>query len=249
MKVSAIVVSAGKGQRMMKEPKKQFLLLAGKPVLCHTLDKFEACPGVDSIILVASPEDMAYCMKEIVEKYRYRKVSQVVSGGKTRQDSVKNGLDALSPDVNVVVIHDGVRPFVTGGMIEDVIRLAVDVGAAVTAVPVKDTIKVSTPDGAVRKTLDRNALWQVQTPQAFKISVIKKAYHKALLEGFYGTDDASLVERLGFKVRLLPGSYSNIKITTPEDLLLADRLAEENSLPSDEVPPPLKKRVIPRRKK
>ncbi len=249
MKVSAIIVSAGKGQRMLKGPKKQFLPLAGKPVLCHTLDRFEACPGIDSIILVVSPEDMTYCMKEIVEKYRYRKVSQVVSGGKTRQDSVKNGIDALSPDVNVVVIHDGVRPFVTGGMIENSIHSAMEKGAAVTAVPVKDTIKVGGPDGTVQRTLDRNGLWQVQTPQAFKITVIKKAYQKAMQEGFYGTDDASLVERLGLKVHILSGSYSNIKITTPEDLVLAGRLAEEASLHSGEVPLPPKKGAAAQRKK
>jgi 2-C-methyl-D-erythritol 4-phosphate cytidylyltransferase len=127
-------------------------------------------------------------------------------------------------------------------MIENSIHSARDVGAAATAVPVKDTIKVSGPDGTVQRTLDRNALWQVQTPQAFEINVIKKAYQKAMADGFYGTDDASLVERLGLKVHLLPGSYSNIKITTPEDLVLADRLVEETSLSSDRVPPSPKRR-------
>jgi len=249
MKASAIIVSAGKGQRLMKGTKKQFLLLSGKPVLCHTLDRFEACSLIDSVILVVSPEDMDYCMKEIVEKHKYRKVSQIVSGGKTRQDSVKNGIEALSPDVNVVVIHDGVRPFVTAAMIENSIHSALEVGASVTAVPVKDTIKVSGPDGMVRQTLDRSALWQVQTPQAFNIAVIKKAYQKALKDGFYGTDDASLVERLGLKVYLLQGSYSNIKITTPEDFVLAGLLAEELPVhPEGTSSPPERKTKTGRKK-
>ena len=226
MKVSAIIVAAGRGQRFMEGTRKQFVSLAGKPVLCHTLDKFEACRAVHSVILVVGQEDKDYCLKEIVEKYSYRKVSQIVAGGKRRQDSVKKGIDALSPDVDVVVIHDGVRPFVTGEMIEKSVQSAMDVGASVTAVPVKDTIKLGSPDSMVLKTLDRDALWQAQTPQTFQVSVIKDAYQKAVRDGFTGADDASLVERLGLRVHLLQGAYSNIKITTPEDLTLAHLLLQ-----------------------
>jgi 2-C-methyl-D-erythritol 4-phosphate cytidylyltransferase len=222
MKADAIIVSAGKGQRFMEGKKKQFFLLADKPILTHTLDKFENCPLIDSILLVVGQEDMDYCLKEIIEKNRYRKISQIVPGGKRRQDSVKNGMDALSRDANIVVIHDGVRPFVTREMIEDSIHSAQRFGAVVMAMPVKETIKMADADGTVLKTLDRESLWQIQTPQTFQAHVIKEAYQKATENGFVGTDDASLVERLGMKVHILPGSYTNIKITTPEDLILAN---------------------------
>jgi 2-C-methyl-D-erythritol 4-phosphate cytidylyltransferase len=222
MKADAIIVSAGKGQRFMEGRKKQFFLLADKPILTHTLDKFENCPLIDSILLVVGQEDMDYCLKEIIEKNRYRKISQIVPGGKRRQDSVKNGMDALSRDANIVVIHDGVRPFVTREMIEDSIHSAQRFGAVVMAMPVKETIKMADADGTVLKTLDRESLWQIQTPQTFQAHVIKEAYQKATENGFVGTDDASLVERLGIKVHILPGSYTNIKITTPEDLILAN---------------------------
>jgi 2-C-methyl-D-erythritol 4-phosphate cytidylyltransferase len=231
MKADAIIVSAGKGQRFMEGKKKQFHLLAGKPILAHTLDKFETCPLIRSILLVVSEEDMDYSMKEIIEKYLYRKISQVVPGGKRRQDSVKNGIDALSKDTEVVVIHDGVRPFVTKAMIEESIHSAIRFGAVVVAMPVKDTVKIAHPDGTVLKTLDRESLWQIQTPQAFQAHLIKTAYYKATEEGFIGTDDASLVERLGAKVHILPGSYTNIKITTTEDLMLGHLFLDQKTLP------------------
>lgn len=222
MKADAVIVSAGKGQRFTEGKKKQYYLLADKPILAHTLDKFETCPLVRSILLVVGQGDMNYCLKEIVEKYRYRKISHIVPGGKRRQDSVKNGIDALSKDVDIVVIHDGVRPLVTREMIEQSIHSAQRFGAVVLAMPVKETIKMAHADGTVLKTLDRESLWHIQTPQAFQAHVIKQAYQKAAKDGFVGTDDASLVERLGMKVHILPGSYTNIKITTSEDLILAN---------------------------
>jgi len=222
MKADAVIVSAGKGQRFTEGKKKQYYLLADKPILAHTLDKFETCPLVRSILLVVGQGDMNYCLKEIVEKYRYRKISHIVPGGKRRQDSVKNGIDALSKDVDIVVIHDGVRPLVTREMIEQSIHSAQRFGAVVLAMPVKETIKMAHADGTVLKTLERESLWHIQTPQAFQARVIKQAYQKAAKDGFFGTDDASLVERLGMKVHILPGSYTNIKITTSEDLILAN---------------------------
>jgi len=222
MKADAVIVSAGKGHRFMEGKKKQFYFLGEKPILAHTLDKFEASPLIRSILLVVGQEDMNYCLKEIIEKYRYQKISQVVPGGKRRQESVKNGIDSLPKDVEIVVIHDGVRPFVTKEMIEESIRSAVRFGAVVMAMPVKETIKMAHSDGTVLQTLDRESLWQVQTPQTFQAKVIKEAYYKATEESFIGTDDASLVERLGLKVHILPGSYTNIKITTPEDWMLAN---------------------------
>jgi len=226
MKADAVIVSAGKGHRFMKGKKKQFYFLAEKPILAHTLDKFEACPVIHSILLVVAQEDMDYCLKEIVEKYRYRKISQIIPGGKSRQESVKNGIDSLAKDIDIVAIHDGVRPFITREMIEESIQAAVRFQAVVTAMPVKETIKMAHPDGTILKTLDRESLWQVQTPQTFKVSVLKEAYQRATRDGFVGTDDASLVERLGVKVHILPGSYTNIKITTPEDLMLANLFLE-----------------------
>jgi len=222
MKADAVIVSAGKGLRFMEGKKKQFYFLGGKPVLAHTLEKFETCSLIRSVRLVVGQEDMDYCLKEIVEKYRFQKVSKIVPGGKWRQESVKNGIDALPKDTDIVAIHDGVRPLVTQAMVEDSIHSAVQYGAVVLAMPVKETIKVSNPDGTVLKTLDRESLWQIQTPQTFQINVIREAYRRATEDGFVGTDDASLVERLGVKVHILPGSHTNIKITTPEDLVLAN---------------------------
>jgi len=230
MKADAVIVSAGKGHRFMEGKKKQFHFLAEKPILAHTLDKFETCPLIRSILLVVGQDDMDYCLKEIIEKYKIQKVSQIVPGGKQRQESVKNGMDALPRDVDIVAIHDGVRPFVTRAMIEDSIHSALRYGAVVLAMPVKETIKMSNPDGTVLKTLDRETLWQIQTPQSFQVNLIKEAYHRASEDGFIGTDDASLVERIGVKVHILPGSYTNIKITTPEDLLLANLFLKMNIL-------------------
>lgn len=234
MKAVALIVSAGKGQRFMEGRKKQFHPLAGRPVLAHTLDKFETCPLIHSILLVVGQEDMTYCLKEIIEKYRYLKVSQIIPGGKRRQESVKNGIDALPRDAEVVVIHDGVRPFIKREMIEESVQSAIRFGAVVFGMPAKDTIKMVHPDGTVAKTLDRESLWQIQTPQTFRTQVIKEAYLKATEEGFIGTDDASLVERIGVKVHVLPGTYTNIKITTPEDLLLASLFLRSNIVTKSE---------------
>lgn len=229
IKTDAVIVSAGKGHRFMEGRKKQFFSLGGKPVLAHTIDQFEICSLIRQILLVVGQEDLDYCLKEIVEKYGYRKVSQIIPGGKRRQESVKKGLDTLPGDTEIIVIHDGVRPFVTKEMIEESIQAAARFGAVVAAMPVKDTIKMAHPDGTVLKTLERESLWQVQTPQTFQALMIKEAYLKATEEGFIGTDDASLVERLGMKVHIFPGSYTNIKITTPEDLMLANLFLKEKS--------------------
>jgi 2-C-methyl-D-erythritol 4-phosphate cytidylyltransferase len=229
MKVTAVIVSAGIGQRFMDGKKKQFLPLAGKPVLAHTLDPFERCPLVNAVVLVVGQEDMDFCLKEIVEKYQYKKISRIVPGGKTRQESVKNGVDAVPEDVEMVVIHDGVRPFVTGEMIEESVRSAIRFQAVVVATPVKDTIKTVDAEGSIRETLDRNSLWQVQTPQTFRTRIIREALRKAAEDRFLGTDDASLVERMGINVHVVQGSYANIKITTQEDLLLATFLLQANN--------------------
>lgn len=228
-KADAIIVSAGRGHRLQEAAKKQFLLLAGKPILVHALDKFETSPLIRSIVLVVGEEDLDYCLKEIVEKYQLHKITRVIPGGKERQDSVRNGIQALPNDTEIVVIHDGVRPFVTREMVEESIRGAKRLGAVVLAMPVKDTVKMTNTDGIVLKTLERESLWQIQTPQAFQAEMIREAYRRATEGGFVGTDDASLVERLGTRVHILPGSYTNIKITTQEDLLWARLFVRETS--------------------
>jgi 2-C-methyl-D-erythritol 4-phosphate cytidylyltransferase len=195
----------------------------------HTLDRFETSPLIRSIVLVVGEEDLDYCLKEIVEKYQVQKITQIIPGGKERQDSVRNGLKALASDTEIVVIHDGVRPFVTREMVEESIRSAKRLGAVVFAMPVKETVKMANTDGIVLKTLERESLWQIQTPQAFQAEIIREAHRRATEDGFVGTDDASLVERLGIRVHILPGSYTNIKITTQEDLLWARLLLREKS--------------------
>jgi 2-C-methyl-D-erythritol 4-phosphate cytidylyltransferase len=227
MDAEAIIVAAGQGRRFPGEQKKQFLPLAGKPVIAHSLAAFEATPLIRSVLLVVHPEDVDWCRWEIVERFGFAKVSRVVAGGVERQDSVLAGLEALKEENGIVVIHDGVRPLVSREMIEASIEGAVRFGAVVMAVPSKETIKRVDGEGRVLETLDRQVLRQIQTPQAFRTALLREAYRRSMEEGFLGTDDASLVERLGIEVRVLPGDYANIKITTPEDLLVADRLIRE----------------------
>ena len=224
MKAIAIIPAGGVGKRMQESLSKQYLLLNGIPVLVHTLRVFQFSPLIQDILLVVPADDIEFVKKSIVQKYCISKVSQVLPGGKERQDSVKNGLDAVSDDYDVVVIHDGVRPFVS----EDVIRLSVleafKEEAVTTGVPVKDTVKMIDQNGWIMETLNRNCLWLTQTPQAFKLKTIKEAYRLAYEDHYYGTDDAGLVERIGMQVKMLPGCYENIKITTKEDLLFAESL-------------------------
>jgi len=200
---------------------KQFLNIKGHPILYYTLNKFENMSKIDSIVLVTSAADTEYAQENIVKRYRFKKI-QIVSGGKERQDSVYNGLRSLSPQTDIVVIHDGVRPFVTRQIIENSIAAALKYKAVGVAVPVKDTIKVVGSDNIIKNTPDRSTLWAMQTPQVFSYDIIMKAYEKAMAEGFYGTDDTVLVERLGFPVKIIEGAYENIKITTPEDIILAE---------------------------
>jgi 2-C-methyl-D-erythritol 4-phosphate cytidylyltransferase len=222
MRTIAIIPAGGSGKRMQGSLSKQYLLLNGIPVLAHTLMVFQCTPMIHDVLLVVPAGDIEFVIKTIIEKYGVSKVSQVLPGGKERQDSVKKGLDAAGDDYDVVVIHDGVRPFIS----EELIRLSVLEAcmeeAVTTGVPVKDTVKMVDQGGWIMETLSRNRLWLTQTPQAFKREVIKEAYRSAYDDHFYGTDDASLVERIGVRVKMLRGSYENIKITTQEDLLFAE---------------------------
>ncbi len=221
MRVIVLLPAAGTGSRMRAAVNKQYLLLADRPVLAHTLAIFDAHSAVDSIHLVSPEAEIDFCRREVVERYGFAKVRGIVAGGAERQDSVRNGLLACAARADdIVLIHDGARPFFPPGLLSEVVATAARVGACMVGVPVKDTIK-EVADGLVVATPDRRRLWQAQTPQAFRFELILEAHERAAREGFRGTDDAALVERLGRPVAMLEGSYRNIKITTPEDLLLA----------------------------
>lgn len=223
MKVIALIPAAGMGTRMNAGMNKQYLLLDGLPIVGRTIGVFEHSPIVDEIYVITPEPEIPFCREQVVERLGLRKVRAIVPGGKERQHSVMNGLRAIpdAADDDVVIIHDGVRPFVTGDIIRRAVNVAAAGGGALVAVPAKDTIKV-VRDGIIRETPPRETLWQAQTPQAFRYGVIRNAHERAEAEGFLGTDDASLVERLGGEVRVVMGDYRNIKITTPEDIILAE---------------------------
>lgn len=222
MKTVVIIPAAGMGKRMGVSGSKQYLPLSGLPLLVHTLKPFEESHLVDAIILAVPIGDEDYCKKEIVDKFGIKKVTDILHGGKERQDSVRAGLNVLDSGVDFVIIHDGVRPFITTQIIADAIHGAEISGACVVAVPAKDTIKEVSKDGSVLRTLERKDLWMVQTPQTFRYDIIKEAHDKAFADGFLSTDDSALVERLGNQVTIVQGSYENIKITTREDLKMAE---------------------------
>jgi len=209
---------------MGRELSKQYLALGGMPLLVHTLNVFERCPLVDALLVVVPPPDVEAVRTEMLPRWSLKKLAGVIPGGKERQDSVRAGIEALERETELVVIHDAVRPFITVELIENCIRAAAEEGAATVGVPVKDTVKEVGADGRVMRTCDRNLLWLTQTPQAFRRDIIENAHRAAVRDGYRGTDDTSLVERLGIAVRMIRGDYGNIKITTPEDLVIAEAL-------------------------
>lgn len=227
MKTAAVVLAAGQGSRMQTAVAKQFLDLDGKPVIFYALNTFEES-SVDRVVLVAGADEIEFCQKEIVEKYGFSKVCAVVAGGKERYHSVYAGLCALEeylfPD-GIVLIHDGARPLVEQALIEETIAAAEKWGAAVAAVPVKDTIKIADQEQFAAQTLDRSTLWQMQTPQTFSYPLIRRAYDRLLSDEQFQvgvTDDAMVAECMAAaRVKLVNGSYENIKVTTPEDMAIA----------------------------
>lgn len=225
-KIAAVVPAAGRGSRMGMGERKQFLSLAGIPVLGHVLKVLEASLVIQSIVIVVGPGEENYCRSAVVDKLGIGKVAAIVPGGIERQDSVYSGLLALSPDTGIVVVHDGARPLLSPEGLTKVVEAAQTYGAATCAVPVKDTVKLAGKDGFVSRTLPRGQLWLTQTPQAFHYEIILSAHRRAREKNFMGTDDAGLVELLGLPVKLVPGSYKNIKITTPEDLIMAAAIIE-----------------------
>lgn len=224
--VTVIVAAAGMSNRMGSKINKQFLKIDNKPILAHTLDKFERSRYIDEIIIVAKEEEVEYVRREIVKKYGFRKAKIIVKGGKERQDSIYQGLIRMNPRTNIVLTHDGARPFVRIETIERAIEQLEIIGDLVVAVPMKDTVKVVLQDQTVHHTPKRSTLWKAQTPQVFYATHLIEAYHKAIEENYYGTDDAFLVEMAGYPVKVVQGDYDNIKITTPEDLVIAEMISK-----------------------
>lgn len=226
MKIHALIPAAGLGRRMACDGNKQYLQLGDRPILAHTLGLFQRSPRVEAIWVVSPEAEMRFCRDEVISRYGFSKVRGVIAGGAERQDSVRLGLQGMSAEENdLVLIHDGVRPLFDMDLIPELIEAALPDGA-VTGVPAKDTIK-TVEEGCITGTPERRLLWQVQTPQVFPYGLILQAHLQAQVDGFIGTDDASLLERKGHRVRMLQGSYRNIKITTPEDLRVAEALMKE----------------------
>lgn len=227
-KTVAVVLAAGSGKRMGSTTKKQYMLIEDKPVLYYSLKTFQES-FLDEIILVVSAEDIAYCQTQIVEKYGFDKVKHIIEGGKERYHSVARGLECIK-DCDFVFIHDGARPMVTSEILLRLYNCVKETGACVAGMPVKDTIKIVDEENTIISTPERRKLWMVQTPQVFSFSLIRDAYRQLLekeqelLEkGVTVTDDAMVVEKLtGHPVKLSEGSYENIKITTPEDIRIAE---------------------------
>ncbi len=230
MKSVAIIAAGGFGKRMVSETLKQYLLLSGKPILAHTLSTFEEALSIAAIIVVVPQKEIDYVKREIVDTYGISKVRDIIAGGKERQDSVRKGIEVVDGDTDIVVIHDGARPFVTVELIDLSVERALEEGAVTLGVPVKDTVKNVNQKGIITKTLDRDAIWLTQTPQAFRREIIQEAYKRALENNDRATDDSCLVEKMGIEVRMISGSYDNIKITTKEDMILGETLLKKRKI-------------------
>ncbi|MDP5276856.1 2-C-methyl-D-erythritol 4-phosphate cytidylyltransferase [Chengkuizengella axinellae] len=218
--LGVVIVSAGKGTRMRTKQSKQYIELQNKPILVHTLEQFQKISEIEHIHVVVGADDVKL-VKSYVEQYHLHKVACVIAGGKERQDSVYEGLLSFPETIEWVMIHDGVRPFVKEEHILSCLRKAEEKGAAVLAVPVKDTIKMVNEKKEVLSTPDRKQLWAIQTPQVFGLKELKKAHDYAREQKILGTDDAMLMETVGASIHVVPGDYQNIKITTPDDLEFA----------------------------
>ncbi len=226
MTVAAIIPAAGLGVRMKTGTPKPYLLLHDKPLLAHTLRAFEISPEVSQVAVVVHPEDLDHCQTQVIDPFQFKKVLRLIPGGKERQDSVYQGLKVLrqKEDLEIVLVHDGVRPFISPDHIRQVIQAARRSGAAVLGLPATDTLKRLNPKREVVETINRQEIWHIQTPQAFHPDLLWRAFVSAYSRNFYGTDEAMLVEQLPHPVVVIPGSPFNLKITTPEDLRLAEAL-------------------------
>ena len=230
-RVAALIPAAGSGQRMGGPLPKPYQMLGGREILAHTLDVFEGCGAIDEVWLIVAAERCDYCRTGLVERYGYRKVRGVVAGGAERQASVWRGLQALAPEVELVVVHDGVRPLVTGELLQRTLESAARHGAAIAAAPLKDTLKRVSAAGEIEATIPRERLWRAQTPQAFQRGVLQAAFEHAWRAGLSATDEAGLVEALGRPVWVVEGREDNVKITTPDDLRVCESLLAQRAAP------------------
>lgn len=222
--VAAVVPAGGCGTRMGNGTPKQFLQLGDVPLLIHALRVLESSRTISEIVVVVPQDAVTSCREELLPPFAFSKISAVIAGGARRQDSVWNGLQAVDGRTTIVVIHDAVRPFVTGTMVDDVVDGARAHGAAIVAIPLHDTVKRAAPDGMIETTLDRQRLWSAQTPQAFRLELLRDAHQASRQEGVEATDDAFLVERIGNRVSIVKGSPDNIKVTRPEDLVMGEAI-------------------------
>ena len=224
LRTVALIPAAGLGLRMGGAIRKQFRSVAGLPLLVHSLRVFQSSPIIDAVILAVPEADLRYCRTDIVERYGFTKVMHIVAGGKERQESVRHALASVDEAVRLVVIHDAVRPCLTEAMVRQVVEAAAADGAAIVALPMRDTVKQVADDHLIQRTIDRTPIWLAQTPQAFRRDWLEEAHRKAQAEGLAATDDAFLLEWMGHSVRVVEGSGENIKVTRPEDLVIAEAI-------------------------
>lgn len=223
-RIAALIAAAGSGIRMGGHVAKPFLQLGGQEILARTLDVFERCTVIDEVWVIVAAKNLSACRRGIIGRYGFGKVRGVVAGGASRQQSVWRGLQRVDAAVDLVVVHDGVRPFVTEALVQETLGCAAEHGAAVAAVPLRDTLKRISEGGEVETTVPRENLWRTQTPQAFQRHLLMSAYRQAWERGVCATDDAGLLESMGHPVKVVSGLESNVKITTPEDLMLSEGL-------------------------
>ncbi len=221
-RLKVVIAAAGMGSRMNSGINKQYMLIKGRPVLAYSLDLFDSFHAVESIVIVAKESELGYCQEEIVNRYGYKKVAAVIAGGRERQDSVRAGLRFFDDSHGWVAVHDGARPCISAALLQELLEAAKQWGAAVPGIAARDTLKIVDEKGFVLETLDRSRIVAVQTPQIFRLEKILAAYEKAYAQDLWGTDDASLFERYGGRVKIVAGDNRNLKITAPEDLKAAE---------------------------
>lgn len=227
--VTAVFPAAGQGRRMNVGINKVFLDLVGKPILVHTLQRFSRSKYINHLVVVVAAEDISF-IRKLLKAVPGLKPYQVVAGGSERQYSIANGLAVVPKESEIVLVHDAARPLTSVETIDRVVEGAREIGGAIAAVPEKNTVKIVAEDGIVKETPPRKTLWEVQTPQGFRKDILLEAYRKAKEDGFLGTDDSSLVERLGVPVKVVESDYRNIKVTTPEDMLIAEAFLQKDRL-------------------